>query len=971
MAQETCSDGSIGLTDQHPQSRIRPMYETNTRGSKEVAAQSAPLYRLITRGPSRIAFSDGMAYLERSPGQPPEQIPAISIIDISIRTSWFKSRLELRLHDGTRRTIGGLGRQAAAQFRDSVIQDQTRYAPGLSLELVRLDETVSRILGGKQFSRRSESEKVHEALRDLTQRASSLLRRYLEREGQLALDRLVKLNAVQDFETARERANDIFVTRELQSVLVEATSVLPFPLTEEQAVAIATDEDVTMVLAGAGTGKTAVIVGKIAHLVNNLQVPPEEVLVLAFNREAAEEIRERLPGKLSKAHVHTFHAFARQIVANSGTAPTISTLATDKFAMGKAMDSLIRKLLEDPEQSQAVTEFILYHTASYVSPFDFENNAAYHDYVKNVELRILSGGLVKSFEELTIANFLTQNGIEFDYERDYSWRTATEERHQYQPDFFLPTYEIWIEHFALNEKDQAPPRWTGYKEGVIWKRGIHAENNTTLIETYSWQMQQGTLLSRLREQLEEAGVAFDPVSREELVKSLSREQVSSLARLTATFLNHVKTNGLSVQDLEERSDITSDQRRKKVFLDVFEQVQHRYQALLADEMALDFHDLINQAAEAARTGQWVSQYKYVLVDEFQDISRGRMALLQALRGQSTAYFLAGDDWQSIYRFAGSDVSLVRNCSQYLGYTRERPLTQTFRFGEGILTPSTAFIRRNPEQTQRTLETAKQDTGPGMTVIAETNTQTGVDRALREIKAQARDSEPLVLVLGRYRHSRSNLPWYFKDAPQRVRFSTVHAGKGKEADYTVLVDLRDGRMGFPSRTEDDPILDMAMPHSRDGRYPFSEERRLFYVALTRAKRGVYLVTDPARPSPFVRELLEGTEELEQIGALTPECPRCSGRMVPSQSQLTLRCSNFPYCTHLAHRCPNCRAGHAVVSKTKLRSECTNPACKAPPGICPSCRTGVLVRRRSQFGQLWGCTEYGSQFSCTYTETIDPR
>ena len=100
-------------------------------------------------------------------------------------------------------------------------------------------------------------------------------------------------------------------------------------LTDEQAKNIATDEDATLVLAGAGTGKTAVITGKIAHLIRNQGVPAESILALAFNRKAALEIRERLPEDLKGAHVSTFHSFALRVVASHGIAPTISKLAQE------------------------------------------------------------------------------------------------------------------------------------------------------------------------------------------------------------------------------------------------------------------------------------------------------------------------------------------------------------------------------------------------------------------------------------------------------------------------------------------------------------------------------------------------------------------------------------------------------------------------------------------------------------------
>ena len=184
---------------------------------------------------------------------------------------------------------------------------------------------------------------------------------------------------------------------------------------------------------------------------------------------------------------------------------------------------------------------------------------------------------------------------------------------------------------------------------------------------------------------------------------------------------------LSPDTLPARARETGDRRRNEVFLDVFDRVRARYEQFLADEEALDFHGLINRAAGHIRQGRWKPKYRYVLVDEFQDISAGRMALLKALGRRDTAYFLVGDDWQSIYRFAGSDVRLVHECGDLLGHVQERTLSQTFRFGDGILEPSTAFVKRNPEQTPRPLRSASGLGKPGRHHCCRLHSRRGASR----------------------------------------------------------------------------------------------------------------------------------------------------------------------------------------------------------------------------------------------------
>ena len=365
----------------------------------------------------------------------------------------------------------------------------------------------------------------------------------------------------------------------------------------------------------------------------------------------------------------------------------------------------------------------------------------------------------------------------------------------------------------------------------------------------------------------------------------------------------------------------------------------------------------------------------MLVDEFQDISAGRMALLHAIKGPGVAYFLVGDDWQSINRFAGSDVGLMRECGRYLGHVRERALGRTFRFARGIMEPSTAFVARNPAQTQRTLRPAEGVRDGGVTVIASEDPARGLRDVLRDIQeCEGPSGAPVsVLVLGRYRRSRGALP-SSRRGPLRVEFSTVHAAKGREADYVVVLDLRDARRGFPSQHEDDPLLGLVLPPPPGGSYRHAEERRLFYVALTRARRGTYLVADSLRPSAFVNELLRESTGLRRLGEFrrdrTPTCPRChTGNLdVPSTGQ-SMSCMNFPFCRYRAPRCQRCRRGFLVISGRSSR--CTNATCNASPPACGSCRAGVMVTRKGRTGWFLGCSQYGSDQPCTNTERLPKR
>ena len=744
------------------------------------------------------------------------------------------------------------------------------------------------------YMRYGESRELHKEIVRQVSTIGRLVERNLETAPFRAFSLLYRLVPEDDFERARTEWNQQFVQTRIDQVRDSARAYIGRTLTREQCAAIATDEDATLVLAGAGTGKTSVIVGKAVDLVVNQRVSPHEILLLAYNNKAANEIRERLPADFRGVTVSTFHSLGMSIISDAqNNKPTVSPLAADDSKILLQLQEFLREIGEGPNESKRIADFLTYYSKPYMSPWDFETKDEYDAFVSDVELRTLNGELVKSFEELLIANFLARNGVEYEYERRYEYDTRTRNRRQYQPDFYLSNEHVYIEHFALDKDGRAPRHWNWreYERGVDWKRKTHEQFGTTLVESYSWQRTQGTLLEALESSLRRSGVKLRPVPVEELLHTLSKEAYTTLATLALQFLNHVRTSRIDVSTLRERARGFSDPARAEAFLDVFEGVQTRYTALLKQRGEIDFHDMINSATDFAIRRNWKSPYNYVLVDEFQDISAGRMELLKALHNVGTSFFLVGDDWQSIYRFAGSDVSLINSCSEHLGYVETCRLSQTFRYGAGIEGVSSWFVQRNPAQTKRVLRPFGDVTrDDGVTVVWADNAASGLNTALQEIQQVTESAPSSVYALTRYTWTRDETKNIREYGRLRVRHSTVHSAKGEEDDYAVVLDLKkdlESRSGFPSAGNEDPLLELVLPpKSEDERYEFAEERRLFYVAMTRARQGTFLVADRGSPSPFIDELLErfgghtGGEDatvpfIRQIGERRERCPKCRG------------------------------------------------------------------------------------------------
>jgi DNA helicase IV len=248
--------------------------------------------------------------------------------------------------------------------------------------------------------------------------------------------------------------------------------------------------------------------------------------------------------------------------------------------------------------------------------------------------------------------------------------------------------------------------------------------------------------------------------------------------------------------------------------------------------------------------------------------------------------------------------------------------------------------------------------------------------LEEIQARigGETPNPSILVLGRYHFQRDGLSWSkanFTFPNFEINFRTVHSAKGLEADYVIVLGMTAGRYGFPSEVVDDPILNAVLSESEE--YPHAEERRLFYVALTRARHAVHLVVDCASPSPFISELTKYHGLVEFIGEggfETVYCPSCTtGLLVQRTSQhgLFYGCTNYPLCEHTTSVCPKCGIGYLDKDRRRGYFICNNPRCGNIERQCPRCRTGRLVERKGKYGLFLGCTNYHKR-DCKYTKQL---
>jgi DNA helicase-4 len=732
-----------------------------------------------------------------------------------------------------------------------------------------------------------------------------------------------------DHHTSWAALNAAHAERELQACKELLDQVESKPLTPEQAHAVVCFDNRVQVVASAGSGKTSVMVAKAAYAIHRGFVAPERILLLAFNKQAAEELKkrtaqafERLGMENVTVEASTFHALGLRLIGKATTKkPDIPDWATDAAGGVRKLSEIVDQLKDSSPEFRRQWDLFRFVFRRDLPDFGKSDNFDAWDAQGEGALLTVRGERVKSQEEVMIANFLFLNGVDYRYEAHYPHPTADEEHRQYRPDFYYPTLGLFHEHFALDAQGVPPIHFKNYLEGVHWKRQLHAEKGTALFETTSHGLRRGDDFARLERELTARGVVLEPNPDREIPKGGQTPMESiELVGLIRTFMSHAKSNGLTISALQQRLDamnMGAFKYRHQMFLNIAAPIMGAWDAALVAEHGIDFEDMLNQAAEHLESGRVKSNYELVMADEFQDASRARARLCRALVQQPGRFFFAvGDDWQSINRFAGADVSVMTGFGEWFGHGQVLKLERTFRCPQNLCDVAGAFVSKNPAQITKHVISTTPAHGPvlqAFQVDSKDMLISAIDQFVMRLAdgvregliPPSRDGKVSVYVLGRY-----NADKQYVTANQRrvsrwvdVSFLTIHRSKGSEADYVILPEMLSVLKGrsFPNMRTDDPVLSLAMPDGDN--FPLGEERRLFYVALTRARRAVAMFTAKGQCSTFLRELEEDGALIftDTDGEAIKEkaCPACKqGVLVPRTGPHGEfhSCSNFPFCRY---------------------------------------------------------------------------
>ena len=754
-------------------------------------------------------------------------------------------------------------------------------------------------------------------------------------------------------------------------------------LDDQQRTALITDEYSNLIIAGAGSGKTLTILGKVKYLIEKKNVKPENILLISFTRKTVDELNVRLKNIGLGARATTFHKLGYDTIKRHLT--TVPAVTNENTLYNVIKAYLEKDIFNDAEALEAYIVYVACYMNipeghdSYDSlgekldtekGIDFQTLKAKCEpetlnKVAKAPLDTIQGEKVKSVEELTIANFLYLNGIEYEYEKPYPFGEI-----MYQPDFYLTDYDIYLEHFGVDENNRAKHltlfNEQKYVEEMAIKRDKHKLYNTKLLETYSYYNRDRVLLEKLDDMLKNENVVFKPRDAKNIYSKVSDNDKNfgkEITNLLGTFINLCKSRQLDynaiVSIFTDKLRATNKfmHERQQIFLRFAIPILKKYDHTLKEKSEIDFNDMINRATDLIKVNKPEYTYQHIIIDEYQDISYSRFNLIKEIRELSGARLICvGDDWQSIYRFAGSDISLFSNFEKYVGKYEKLFIEQTYRNSQSLVDITSKYILKNKKQIQKNPKSKKEPfENPIKFVYYSQENAEAI--FINEVQAIIdKNGNKPILVLGRHSFDidefikltvNSKIKYYersnkleiksFEDID--IKYITVHKSKGLEADNVIILNLKNHLLGFPNKMTDDPMLSLLL--SDDEAFRFAEERRLFYVALTRTKNEVVLLI-PTNVSLFAEELIIDNDAL----------------FVANNEMLSKT------------NCPYCKTGHLVIRKNSFKNNqflgCSHyPSCNQTFNdieilentlLCPSCKSGFMTKRIGKYGNFLGCTNY---------------
>jgi DNA helicase-4 len=669
-------------------------------------------------------------------------------------------------------------------------------------------------------------------------------------------------------------------------------------LNDKQREAVISEGKRLLVLAGAGSGKTKTLLQKLIYLIEEKGVSPSNILAITFTKNATNEMIDRLiisadqtgdyakllvDKRLSKIDkdkerfnnqkkykwidgltVRTFHSFCYSILRNHGVNEFDNKFRIigdekrneedelSKHVAPETVFEVVHKLLiEQCEDTEFLLQLKRYILDYIIDKIDLKKNDNKFLQKDGKYFTTLDGTKVRSKSEQFIADWFYRHSIKYEYEpllnvKDFS----------FHPDFYIPEANLYIEH--ISDKSFS----TKDKEEQFQK------GNLLLVKTFESMTKDSALFNHSLDKIVKNRL---PANYHKTISLNFKEEFKSYHEDVRDFVQQIMriTDMIKVENInidKVLGNARKDQHeRVRNFYELAIPIVKKYNHYCIDKSYLDFNDMISRSASlfqnhADIAHKYKSKYQYILVDEFQDVNNLQVDLIKLLLTDHTQLFCVGDDWQSIYGFRGSNVSYIVDFENHFPSSKVITLNLNYRSTQNIVGASNEVIKHNKFKVEKDIQASKKSEHKIVVYSGgseDENIQFCLDK-VRELQNTGLTSED-ILFLYRRTHmynpgAYSNRPSYSKTFYKegiKVQAKTIHAAKGLEAKVVFIIGLTEGSGGFPDIWLEDRIFQVIKKANHD--LLMEEERRLFYVAITRAKDKLFLITEKGNESSFLKEI----------------------------------------------------------------------------------------------------------------------
>jgi DNA helicase-4 len=665
-------------------------------------------------------------------------------------------------------------------------------------------------------------------------------------------------------------------------------------LNAEQIKAILVNERNNLLVAGPGSGKTRVITERVAFYHFKKGIPQDRILVLAFNKSAAAEVRTRLKNtyEIKDVEIRTFHSLGLRIISHikKRNGQEISPESNAKRKIRKIIDNF---LLASPQYHLDYLNFFNHYLLKINFSKYHSTNKKLLEFKATLKYNALDNTQVKSIAERDIANFFIRHGIKYEYEWLVLWCDKdtdpefADNPRQYHPDFYLSDYDIYLEHWAIAE-DGTPPEWFNddanqYHKNRLWKREQFRKYNKVLWETDYQDWTNGILKAKLENYCQINNIQYEKVSQEELLENIGKnsDDKGVLGNSIISYIEAAKNCGYSASQFQAKvfKNIFSLNAFDASFFSLVVPIFTQYELDLQKNNKIDFNDMINKTVELLQNPskfqsqlQSIFSYDLIFVDEYQDISPQRYNLLDFVRKLNpySRLFCVGDDWQAIYGFAGATNIYLTQYKKFFNHVELNFLQRNYRntssilnYGEKIVKTTGDFIDKkfNPFNQLKTNSIFLTRIQSDSKELYQTDEKEKVLELLSKLIDEEKIPPNEIMVLSRFNfcylalkkscEETTNFNVQLRKAglivKEGLQFYSTHKCKGLEADIVILLDINQGKYGFPSEIESGinyKFINEKLVDRKD------EEARLFFVALTRARKRVYLFCREDYESEFI-------------------------------------------------------------------------------------------------------------------------